>query len=75
MENPAFKVNQLRSYPMKNKLRYLRWWNGYTQQKLAEIIGCSQSAVSMWENGNCVPYGQTLEKIIEIYHLPSDFFE
>ena len=38
------------------------------------MIGCSQPAVSAWERGICVPYGQTLEKITELYDLPNDFF-
>lgn len=70
-----FKVNELRNYSFGYRLQRLRWRNELTQQEFAELIGCSQSAVSAWERGVCVPYGQTLEKITELYDLPNDFFE
>lgn len=55
-------------------LQRLRWQNCLTQKEFAEIIGCCQSSVSMWERDVCVPYGKTREKIAELYDLPNDFF-
>ncbi len=69
------KVNELKKYSLGCCLKRLRWKNGFTQQKLAELIGCSQSAVSTWESESCVPHGQTLEKMIKLYDLPFDFFD
>lgn len=68
------KISELQTYSFGCRLQRLRWWNDLTQQEFAELIGCSQSSVSMWERGVCVPYGQTLEKIAELYDLPHDFF-
>mgnify|MGYP004622292849 FL=1 len=69
------KINALRNYSFGCRLQRLRWWNGLTQKEFAELIGCSQSSVSMWEHGNCIPYGNILEKIIMLYELPYDFFD
>ena len=69
------KINELKKYSLGCCLKRLRWKNGFTQQKLAELIGCSQSAVSTWESESCVPHGQTLEKMIKLYDLPFDFFD
>ena len=69
------KVNELKKYSIGYCLKRLRWKNDLTQQKLAKLIGCSQSAISTWESESCVPHGQTLEKIIKLYDLPFDFFD
>ena len=70
-----FDINQLKDYPIGYRLQRLRWWNGLTQEEFAQLIGCSQSAVSMWESGTYKPYEKTLEKIAELYDLPCNFFE
>lgn len=70
-----FDIHQLKNYPIGYRLQKLRWRNGLTQYEFAQLIGCSQSAVSMWENEICKPYGQTLEKIVRLYDLPQNFFE
>ena len=70
-----FEIKQLKKGSIGCCLQKLRWKNGLTQDEFAQLIGCSQSAVSMWENGNYRPYGQTLEKIAELYNLPYDFFD
>ena len=69
------KINELKKYSLGCCLKRLRWKNGLTQKEFAELIGCSQPSVSMWERESCVPYGQTLEKITELYDLPFDFFD
>lgn len=69
------KVNELKKYSIGYCLKRLRCKNDLTQQKLAKLIGCSQSAISTWESESCVPHGQTLEKIIKLYDLPFDFFD
>ncbi len=68
------QIIDLKSYPSGEYLQRLRWQNCLTQKEFAELIGCSQSSVSMWERDVCVPYGQTREKITELYDLPHDFF-
>ena len=52
----------------------LKWKNCLTQKEFAELIGCNQSSVSMWERGVYLPREQVLEKIAELYDLPHDFF-
>lgn len=69
------KINELKTYSIGCRLQRLRWWSGFTQNEFAQLIDCSQSAVSMWERELCKPYGQTLEKIVKLYDLPCDFFE
>jgi len=68
------QISELKSYTIRYCLQYLRWQNHLTQKEFSELLGCSQSSVSMWENGVCVPHGHTLEKIAELYDLPHDFF-
>lgn len=68
------KTDKPRNYAVGRNLQRLRWENQLTQKALAELLGCSQSAVSMWEKGAFMPYGKTREKITLLYDLPSDFF-
>lgn len=68
------QISELKSCTIGYCLQRLRWQNSLTQKEFAELIDCSQSSVSMWERDVCVPYGQTLEKIAELYDLPHDFF-
>lgn len=67
-------VSELKNCSIGRRLQLLRWKNSLTQQQLAELLGCSQSAVSMWEKDVVVPYGKNREKITILYDLPSDFF-
>lgn len=41
---------------MKNRaLIQARKKKGYTQERLAELLGCKKSTVSNWENGHSTP--------------------
>lgn len=68
------QISELKSYNIGYCLRRLRWSNQLTQQEVSDLLGCSQSSLSMWERGVCLPREQTLEKIAELYDLPNDFF-
>lgn len=68
------QINELKSCNIGYCLQRLRWRSQLTQQEVSELLGCSQSSLSMWERGVCLPRGQTLEKIAELYDLPHDFF-
>lgn len=56
----------------KNVFKELRMKLGYTQDGLAEAIGLSRSAISMYENGNREPDFETLEKIADFFHVDAD---
>ena len=57
----------------KNVFKNLRIKSGYTQDGLAEAIGISRSAVSMYENGNREPDFETLEKIADFFNVDMNY--
>lgn len=57
----------------KNVFKQLRLQNGYTQDSLAEAVGLSRSAVSMYENGNREPDFETLEKIAVFFNVDMNY--
>lgn len=52
------------------KLKQLRLSRGYTQQKLADALGASQSSITAWESENREPDFRTIERIAEYFHVP-----
>lgn len=68
------KLEELKGYPLSYRLQKLRWWSGFTQEDVANHLHCGQGSVSSWEQGKRYPNGRTLEKIIDLYDLPGDFF-
>lgn len=67
-------LNEIRAYPIGYQLKRLRCIYGYSQVEFAKAIKCTQSSVSRWESDNIVPNGRHLEKIIQLFDLPGDFF-
>jgi len=57
----------------KNVFRFLRVKNGYTQDSLAEALGISRSAISMYENGNREPDLETLEQIADLFNVDMNY--
>lgn len=51
----------------------LRREKGYTQEKLAEMLGISTAAVSKWECGNSYPDITLLPQIAEIFDVSLDY--
>ena len=51
----------------------LRGEKGYTQERLAEMLGVSTAAVSKWETGNAYPDITLLPKIAEIFDVSVDY--
>ena len=43
--------------------------NHYTQGQMADLLGISRSAVSMYETGNREPDLETLEKIAKLFNV------
>lgn len=57
----------------RNVFKNLRISNGYTQDSLAEALGISRSAISMYENGNREPDFETLEKIADFFNVDMNY--
>lgn len=57
----------------KNVLRNLRTQRNLTQDALANKLGTSKSAISMYENGNREPDFETLEAIADFFNVDMDF--
>ena len=53
----------------KDVLKRLRATAGLNQEELAKKIGCSKSAISMYENGAREPDLETLEAIADIFNV------
>ena len=55
------------------RLKELRLENGYTQQKVAEIIGIKQQSYARYEADTGEPSLQTVVKIARLYGVASDY--
>ncbi len=51
------------------KLVKWRTAKGYTQQQVANLVGVSQRAYSMWENGETSPKHDSVLKILEVLEV------
>ena len=56
-----------------NRIRLARERAGYTQEKVAERIGVSRSAVSRWEQGEIEPKVQNLVAIAALLSVSTDY--
>ena len=54
-------------------LKYLRKRAGLSQAELANRLGVSKSAVSMWENGNRAPDPDMMEAIADFFNVDMNF--
>lgn len=55
------------------RLKHLRLQKGLTQEQLAEIIGISRSALSMYETDQREPDLGTLIKLADYFSVTTDF--
>lgn len=53
-------------------LKKLRTEGGFTQARLAEMLGVGSSCISMYEQGNRMPDSQTLTKISRLFGVSID---
>lgn len=58
---------------ISDRLRSLRTSKNLTQQKLADILKVTKSAVSAYEVGTRLPSYDVLLKIANIYHVSVDY--
>lgn len=56
------------------KIQQAREEKGYSQEYLAGLIGCSQSALSNYEKGKRRLYLSQLEKLAEVLEKPIEYF-
>ncbi len=56
-----------------NRIRLARERAGYTQEKVAEKIGVSRSAVSRWEQGEIEPKVQNLVAVAALLNVSTDY--
>ena len=56
------------------RLRYARERSGFTQEHLAEKIGCSRALINHYENDRKQPRLKNLKLIAEILDRPQEFF-
>lgn len=61
------------SMNLQKTITDLRREKGYTQEKLAEMLGVSTAAVSKWENGNSYPDITLLPQLAEIFDVSLDY--
>lgn len=58
---------------MAEKLNTLRREHGDTQSALAEKLGVSRQAISLWELGDAVPSMDNLKRLSELYGVSVDY--
>ena len=56
-----------------NRIKQLRKYLGYTQDKLAKILNISRSTVAMWETTSQLPDYETAQRISQLFNISSDF--
>ena len=54
---------------MENNIKYYRLKNGFTQSKLAELIGVNQNTISEYEYGKYYPAMDIAIKLSEVLNL------
>lgn len=59
---------------LSEKLKKLRSERGLSQQKLADMIFVSRSAVAKWENGLGLPSEESYEALAAVFGVPKAFF-
>lgn len=69
------KLEELKSYPLSYRLKRLRTMSGYTQKQAASLMGVHQQSICCWETEVQAPIRRMLEKYIELYELPIDYFD
>lgn len=55
------------------RIKELRIEKGMTQKQLAQIVGCSQPMIVMWEKGECEPTASALFKLSEALNCTADY--
>ena len=67
-------LEQIKYYPLAFRIKKLRLLTGLSQTEFGEKIGISQTTISMWEKNKSQPSERSLQKMVRVFELPSDFF-
>lgn len=59
-------------FEVGNRLADLRLRKGYSQENLAEKIGCSVITISRWENGNTHMKSQDIFELCSVLDISAD---
>jgi transcriptional regulator with XRE-family HTH domain len=51
------------------RIKYQRNKNGFTQEKVAELVGISRQAVTKWESGQSIPSMENLMALTKIFEI------
>ena len=62
-----------RNCPFAKRLAQLRQEKGLTQQKLADILKCSKSTISLYETGDTVPDAKNIVRLCDIFGVSCDY--
>lgn len=55
------------------RLKEIRSKRGLSQARLADELGCSKSAISMYENGSRLPDFEMLEMLADFFNVDTDY--
>lgn len=58
---------------MNKRIRKLRMYNGYTQQKMADLLSLSLGGYQKYEQGDSKPPLETLVLLADIFNVPTDY--
>ncbi|GEM_PF-691992 len=62
-----------RNCPFAKRLAQLRQEKGLTQQKLADILKCSKSTISLYETGDTVPDAKNIVGLCDVFGVSCDY--
>ena len=62
-----------RNCPFAKRLAQLRQEKGLTQQKLADILKCSKSTISLYETGDTVPDAKNIVRLCDVFGVSCDY--
>lgn len=67
------RVEANRNCPFAKRLAQLRQEKGLSQQKLADILKCSKSTISLYETGDTVPDAKNIVRLCDVFGVSCDY--
>lgn len=58
---------------ISQRIKELRKERGLTQKQLAELVGCSQPMIVLWESEKCEPTATAIVKLSEALECSADY--
>lgn len=55
------------------RIKELRTEKGFTQRELANLVGCTQPMIVLWEKGECEPTASVILKLSEVFNCTADY--